>query len=89
MSTPEHVPQRPEWTCRVCADEWPCQPARDALSAEYADPIPALAIYLSLCLHDAARDLPDIAPADLYRRFLAWLDHPLGPWCAMLPRPRG
>lgn len=77
MAEPEHVPDKPSWTCRACAGDWPCPPARTTLTKEYAETIPALGIYLSLCLHEAARDLPHADPADLYHRFLAWVSHPL------------
>src|ERR1041384_8154340 len=30
-----HPPLRPFWTCRVCAEEWPCEAARAALLDAY------------------------------------------------------
>lgn len=77
MAQVKHLPSRPTWTCRVCAHDWPCRPAREAMIAEYTDLVPVLAIYLAICLHDAARDLADATPAGLYDRFLSWLSHPV------------
>ena len=31
---PEHVAKRPDWTCRACDDEWPCESAKVAMRAE-------------------------------------------------------
>ncbi|MDG4829083.1 hypothetical protein O7627_07165 [Solwaraspora sp. WMMD1047] len=73
-----HVPQRPLWLCRRCAQPWPCGEARLALLHEYADDPARLRIYLTSCMHDALADLlklnPETAPTaeTTFTRFLAW-----------------
>ncbi|MBY8870970.1 hypothetical protein K7640_03820 [Micromonospora sp. PLK6-60] len=72
-----HVAARPTWRCRVCAAPWPCQPAKLALRADYADDRPGLAVYLCTLLHDAVADRlrvrPDeVNPAEFFARFIGW-----------------
>ncbi|WP_243706222.1 hypothetical protein [Micromonospora sp. KC721] len=73
-----HVPMRPLWLCRVCAADWPCQPARLLLLMEYRRDRVALSVYLAGILFDATADLtrlnpqPEPSPAELFERFVAW-----------------
>lgn len=73
-----HVPMRPLWLCRACAQPWPCATAHLALRREYADDRVALCVYLGGMLHVAADDLYRLNPHDapdpraLFLRFLAW-----------------
>ena len=77
-----HVPQRPTWLCRVCAEEWPCATARERLSVEYAADRVALNVYLGSALYTALDDLyrlnpnPGPDPAVVFRRFLSWAPPP-------------
>ncbi|MFG1678394.1 hypothetical protein [Micromonospora sp. NPDC049282] len=73
-----HLPVRPIWLCRCCAQPWPCGVARLALAAEYADDRVGLSVYLCGQLYDAATDLHRLNPNDapspqaLFARFIAW-----------------
>lgn len=69
----EHLPVRPSWRCRSCDQPWPCRPARLALVGEFGARSTGLRIQLATYLEPVARDQPQITPADLYRRFIAWL----------------
>lgn len=74
----EHLPIRPIWLCRVCAQPWPCGEARLRLSAEYMNDQVALSVYLASTLGEAADDLRKLNPepgpdhALLFGRFLGW-----------------
>jgi hypothetical protein len=70
----EHVADRPSWDCRSCGKPWPCDPARENLLATM-DSL-SLAMLAWLQLEAAAGDLPQIAPAELYERFLRWTRRP-------------
>ncbi|MFE9958349.1 hypothetical protein [Micromonospora sp. NPDC005299] len=75
----DHLPLRPLWLCRVCADPWPCANARLSLKAEYAQDRTALCVYLGSMLYDACEDLTKLNPnevdvAALYTRFIGWPD---------------
>jgi hypothetical protein len=77
---PEHIPLRPTWLCRACADRWPCQAARTDLLAEHADDLVFLAVFLASTMTEAVYDLVELnpgaapTPAQLWDRFMAWLD---------------
>lgn len=75
---PLHVPQRPLWLCRTCAQPWPCGEARLRLTREYAHDRVALRIYLASRMHASIRDLITLDPHNaptaeaFFHRFLAW-----------------
>ncbi|RZU50134.1 hypothetical protein EV385_1899 [Krasilnikovia cinnamomea] len=72
----EHLPGRPGWDCLACGRPWPCDPAREALAAEYAGHSPSLAVYLSAQHGQALEDLvaqTGEMPRDLHERFLGWV----------------
>jgi hypothetical protein len=78
--TRPHVPQRPLWLCRNCAQPWPCGRAKIELLREHATDPTHLRIYLCSQLHEALRDLralrPDDrlpTPAETFNRFLSWV----------------
>jgi hypothetical protein len=64
----QHLPRRPQWTCRVCAADWPCQTAIGLLAAEMTRT--PMCVYLAAYLIDAIVDLPDVPIGVLYLRFL-------------------
>lgn len=66
----EHVVHRPSWDCRACGRPWPCDPAREYL-AQRLDSI-GLAMYAWDHLDEAAGELPNAPPGELFERFLAW-----------------
>jgi hypothetical protein len=66
---------RPLWRCRNCGAEWPCQPARLSLLAEYRGNRTALIIYLSALMAEAQHQLAQLNPdrfPELTDRFLTW-----------------
>jgi hypothetical protein len=76
-----HTPTRPSWLCGADGSEWPCEEARSALLAEYANDRTALGVFLTGLLYDAAWDLKGTPAEDrdaLFRRFVRW---------ALLPMP--
>ena len=66
----EHSAERPSWDCRVCGRPWPCNPARDAMTAEM-DRV-SLAIFMWINLEDAVCDLLLCPPMELFDRFIGW-----------------
>jgi hypothetical protein len=75
MAAGEHVGQRPNWDCRICAEPWPCPVAKVELIAEFRGFPSVLSIYMSAQMYDAANDFMSHGagpPADLYERFLSW-----------------
>ena len=69
-SADAHQPVRPSWDCSACGRPWPCAPAQLGLVTEL-DSV-ALAMYSWICLEEAAGDLPNAEPGELFQRFLAW-----------------
>jgi hypothetical protein len=65
-----HVAERPSWRCRQCHDEWPCILAKADLKASL-DRVGRV-IYMNLHLVDALVDQPQLAPAELFERFVGW-----------------
>ncbi|MET8084946.1 flavin reductase [Micromonospora sp. NPDC005237] len=70
----EHLPRRPQWHCQTCAADtpWPCHPARVRLAEAYGCDRIGLSIYVSGLLVVVVVELPEVAPAELYERFVAW-----------------
>lgn len=66
----EHIAQRPSWDCRACGEPWPCDPAREALTAEMGGT--ERRIYLWSCLEEAMGHLPPTPAAETFDRFLSW-----------------
>jgi hypothetical protein len=72
----EHRVQRPQWTCRIDDQDWPCESARRQLMDIHRDDPDVLTRLLATLVMVAAVDLGTPSPALLYRRFVAWT---LGP----------
>ncbi|MDQ7910767.1 flavin reductase [Phytohabitans sp. ZYX-F-186] len=68
----QHVPRRPEWTCQVCGQEWPCPPARTMLAEEHVRDRVSLGVYMAVQLGHAAGELNCASSSELYRRFVEW-----------------
>lgn len=70
MTDPEHIAERPGWDCRVCGRPWPCDPAREHLAAT----MNSIELALYVCAHavDMAGGRPEMTPAELYERLIAW-----------------
>ena len=68
----DHLPRRPEWTCRECGDEWPCVHAMHDLEKEHGGSSPSLGMYLVDKWFDATVDMPAADHNELYRRIVAW-----------------
>nr|MDT0659911.1 hypothetical protein [Micromonospora sp. DSM 115978] len=77
-----HLPHRPLWICRRCAQPWPCGQARLDLLRELGGDPSALRIYLTDRMHEALRDRYVLTPyemptpADVWARFLGWTAPP-------------
>ncbi len=65
-----HVAVRPSWDCVACDEPWPCDPAREALTAELS--ATSLRIHMWSRLEVAAGDLPTMPARELFDRFLRW-----------------
>jgi hypothetical protein len=66
---------RPLWRCRNCGAEWPCQPARLSLLAEYQGDRISLLMYLSSLMDEAQGQLAQLNSSqrvDLHERFITW-----------------
>ncbi|MFJ2083987.1 hypothetical protein ACI2KV_21650 [Micromonospora chokoriensis] len=70
----EHLPRRPQWQCQTCDPDtpWPCHPARVRLAEAYGRDRIGLSMYVGGLLFIVAVELPDVPPAELYERFVAW-----------------
>jgi hypothetical protein len=66
----DHEPQKPSWDCGTCGKPWPCDPAREHMAA-YLGRV-ALAVYMCQRLDEAAGDLRNVPPSELFERFLSW-----------------
>lgn len=64
----------PDWFCSSCGSTWPCEIARNDLLLDLG--WSKLAIYCSVLMERAARDLAALSPQVLWRRFLEWTEPP-------------
>lgn len=70
---PEHLPERPEWVCETCGDDWPCAAAREWLRKEYAEDPSALSVLMWLRMDDWIMEAAGPGPLkNAWDRFLAW-----------------
>jgi hypothetical protein len=67
----EHSPHQPSWNCVVCDKQWPCDPAREQLVAQYGLGA-SLAMLGWQYLEEAASAFPDGSPGELFDRFIRW-----------------
>jgi hypothetical protein len=72
MTDQAHRPRRPEWTCVVDGENWPCATARRLMSEPHPDDPGKLALQMAQIMICAAEDLVPANPASLYKRFVAW-----------------
>ncbi|RQX12230.1 hypothetical protein DDE19_29130 [Micromonospora ureilytica] len=70
----QHIPRRPEWTCRTCEQDtpWPCAPARVRLSEAYGRDRIGLSMYLGSLHAVVVAELPAVAAGELFERFVGW-----------------
>lgn len=69
-----HLVKTPEWTCRACGREWPCEPARTEALKEFSRYTLALSTLMNQYAFQAQMDLGDtVEPAELWHRFLGWI----------------
>lgn len=71
-----HQVRIPEWLCSSCGMSWPCETARHDLLVDLG--WSKLAIYCSVVMERAARDLQAMSPRLLWLRFLEWTEPPEG-----------
>ncbi|MTK01455.1 hypothetical protein [Micromonospora sp. CP22] len=69
----EHAPVTPGWMCGTCDAQWPCEPKREQLLAEYGMDRAMLSVYLGACLASAVEDLHAAGSTSLQDRFFGWL----------------
>jgi hypothetical protein len=67
-----HMPVRPGWYCGGCGTPWPCPTRCRQLLAEHEGASVSLTVLMTGYFNDAAWDLADHPPGDLYRRFVGW-----------------
>jgi hypothetical protein len=67
-----HLPNRPDWTCAVCGQPWPCPTGKRQLLAEYSGARVSLMLYLSAHFVEACEDMPNAVLGTLHRRFFGW-----------------
>lgn len=67
-----HRPLRPQWTCAVDGDAWPCVRVRARLTEAYRADRGGLTTHLATLMVLAAADLGSADAVALNRRFLAW-----------------
>jgi hypothetical protein len=69
----DHVPEQPSWDCKSCGKPWPCDPAREALVAEYAEDSTSLSVlmwgHMSTWIMEALGNGP---MREGWDRFIAW-----------------
>ncbi|MCW6003839.1 hypothetical protein K1W54_04480 [Micromonospora sp. CPCC 205371] len=70
MVSLDHEPN-PRWDCKGCGKDWPCDPAREALLAEYRNQPGQLAMTMCKLMEDATTVLGQ-HPDDMFERFIAW-----------------
>lgn len=70
LSQHQHFPLRPGWSCSSCPAQWPCLTAKQDLLLDLG--WVRLAVYCSVLLERAVKDLPDTRPRDLWARFIEW-----------------
>lgn len=76
---PEHDPNRPEWTCSACGEEWPCASQRARWLELYRGHYKQLGAHLGVRFVQMVNDL-DVPTAELHRRLFGWV-----PWRQRVP----
>lgn len=66
----EHIARRPDWSCVVDGQPYPCRVARKELTAENSPT--RLAVFMWAQLEEAAHDLPNASVGEMFERFLKW-----------------
>jgi hypothetical protein len=67
-----HQPTRPDWGCRTCGDDWPCERFRDYVLATMKDPL-IRSMYMGGYFQFAIVELDrTIEPGAIHTRFFAW-----------------
>ena len=66
----EHMAHLPSWDCLACGKPWPCDPAREAMLRDMD--ATQLAIYVWVCLEEAAEHLPGLPYEEAMDRFMNW-----------------
>lgn len=70
MENIEHIAARPSWDCKVCGQQWPCEPARQELSSTLGRT--ALTMQMWVYFEAAAHEIKGALAIDLFDRFLNW-----------------
>lgn len=72
-----HAPDRPDWSCRACGQEWPCIVRKRQLKYLYQGNPVGLGNQLRVLLRQARDELPALAEEELAERFVRWTERPL------------
>lgn len=67
-----HLPERPSWDCRGCGLPWPCETARREAIDRYGVGTVGLGQWALEWLMEAAGELPQPHPRELWWRFVEW-----------------
>jgi hypothetical protein len=82
----EHTVYRPAWTCGMCDQDWPCEPARKMIADLHVDDHESLVEQMARLMIWALDDLGLADTVDLYKRFLGWT-LPKGHACRVCGKP--
>lgn len=74
LSRQAHQVRFPTWRCSYDGETWPCEPARGDLLLDLGW-IKA-AIYCSVLMERATKDLASATPRELWQRFVEWTEPP-------------
>lgn len=77
---PLHGPSRPEWTCVVCAEPWPCLVRKRQLRELCQGDVRALVRYLGPYLSVARTEIEGATADEVTERFVGWCGRPLAVW---------
>jgi hypothetical protein len=70
--TLDHQPSRPDWNCKGCENEWPCDAYKAALRAEPNEYRWQHIMMLATYAQEFVSDRPDSREVDALRRFVTW-----------------
>lgn len=75
MDACQHQPNRPVWNCTECGKTWPCEAAREYLTATTGDSL-QLAITMWTYFDEYAIDKGMSPIATAHQRFVGWTRSP-------------
>lgn len=76
MTEVEHLADRPSWDCAACGRPWPCEPARERLTADHQHDQVALAMLLWIYFEAYVMEVGQGPATEAYQRFIGWSRRP-------------